>query len=271
MDHLLGLGAGVTLFCEMCMRKVVFGALRAAAFSALALGGGSAGAADLGDWRYDRNYRDGSFKDDPVMVPRYPFSWTGFYIGGSAGYAWGDTETIGDFAGVGDGFVIHPSGGTLALQGGFNWQIARNITTGFEIEVGMLDADDDQSSPTTFIDTEYGTYGLFTGRLGWAQDRWLFYLKGGLAVADIDNSAGAIATPASVTHEEGARMGWALGGGAEYAFHPNWSMKVEYMFMDFGEDLSVAPNGDVYSHENEISAIKVGINYRFQPVGVPLR
>jgi outer membrane immunogenic protein len=252
------------------MRKVVFVALSTVAISAFPGGGGAVRAADL-DWRYDRNYRDGSLKDDPVMVPRYAFSWTGFYLGGNLGYAWGDTETVGDFDGLGDGFVIHPSGWTVGLQGGFNWQVGANVVAGFEVDLGILDASDDQSNGATFIETEYGAYGTFTGRLGWAQDRWLFYLKGGLAIADIDNTAGAVADPASVTREDDVRMGWALGGGAEYAFHPNWSMKIEYMYMDFGEDLSTAPAGDVYQHENEISAIRVGVNYRFQPVDIPLR
>lgn len=252
------------------MRKVVFVALSTAAISVFPWSGGPARAADL-DWRQDRNYRDGSFKDDPVMVPRYPFLWTGFYLGGNLGYGWGDTQTLGDFGGAGDGFVIHPSGWTVGLQGGFNWQIANNIVTGFELDLGILDASDDQANAATFSETEYGAYGLFTARLGWAQDRWLFYLKGGLALADIENTAGAFADAGSITHEDDARMGWALGGGAEYAFHPNWSMKIEYMYMDFGEDFSISPDGDLYRHENEISAIKVGLNYRFQPVDIPLR
>lgn len=32
-----------------------------------------------------------------------------------------------------------------------------------------------------------------------------------------------------------SRVGWALGGGAEYAITSNWSLKVEGLYVDLGE------------------------------------
>jgi opacity protein-like surface antigen len=48
-------------------------------------------------------------------------------------------------------------------------------------------------------------------------------------------------------------VGWALGGGIEYGFAPNWSIKAEYLYMDFGEyTSSVNLDGDTFEHRNEV-------------------
>jgi outer membrane immunogenic protein len=253
------------------MRKVVFVAL-SALLPGLAISGEHARAADL-DWRSDRSY-----KDEPITVPRYYFSWTGFYLGGNLGYATGDSSSSssdGGFDAGGDGFVVHPSGWMGGLQAGYNWQTT-NFVFGVEADLGALGADDEQNSATAFADAEYGGFGALTARLGYADDRWLFYAKGGLALANIENTAGALGpggviVGADFTQADETHLGWTLGAGVEYAFHPNWSMKLEYMYMDFGEETSSNADGDTFTHDNELHSIKVGINYRLQPMQAPLR
>lgn len=255
------------------MRKFVFVASSLLLLLAPAAGGGgTAQAADL-DWRSDR-----SLKDEPILVPRYRFSWTGFYIGGHVGYGWGDTATFsgdGGFDGATDGFVIHPSGWLGGIQGGYNWQFD-NFLFGVEGDLGMLGASDSESTATAFSEAEYGAYGTLTARIGVAEDRWLFYLKGGLALAEIENRAGAllgggVVNPFDLTETDETRLGWAFGGGLEYAFRPDWSLKIEYMYMDFGTDTSGNFDGDGFSHDNDLHSIKVGVNYRFQPMLEPLQ
>jgi outer membrane immunogenic protein len=48
------------------------------------------------------------------------------------------------------------------------------------------------------------------------------------------------------------QMGAALGAGVEYGFTPNWSVKLEYLYV-------TAASLDI-SRDNEIRA---GVNYRF--------
>ena len=95
---------------------------------------------------------------------------------------------------------------------------------------------------------EYGGYGTLTGRLGYADDRWLFYAKGGLALANIENTAGAFTggdiDPSDFTSLDETRAGWTLGVGVEYAFQRDLSMKIEYLYMDFGADRSSNFDGD---------------------------
>jgi len=233
--------------------------------------GQPAQAADL-DWRSDRSLKD----DGPIIVPRAAFSWTGFYIGGHVGYAWGHSSTFSDDDGFDgeSGFSIHPSGWLGGVHAGYNWQ-ADTFLVGIEAELGMIGASDDQSSALAFVDAEYGGYGTVAARLGFAADRWLFYIKGGLALANIENRGGAIVggviDPTDFTSVEEIRAGWTLGGGAEYAFQRDWSLKVEYLYMDFGEDSSGNLDGDSFRHDNDLHTIKVGVSYRLQSYQEPLR
>lgn len=250
------------------MRKVVSVALSLLLLPPFA---GLASATDL-DWRNEPSMKD----EPPILVPRYVFSWTGFYLGGHFGYSWGDSSfssVDGDpFDGEADGFVVQPDGWIGGFQVGYNWQID-NFLFGLEGDLGVIDAEDEQHTSNAFVKTEYGNYGTITARLGFIQNRWLFYAKGGLALADIETRAGAVAGAFPVlgdlTDMDDTRAGYAVGGGAEYAFHPNWSMKFEYLYMDFGEDGSGNIDGDTFHNDNNIHTVKVGINYRFAPVPRP--
>jgi outer membrane immunogenic protein len=261
------------------MYSFVFVASRLAfAFALLAVAWSPAGAADLGD------YNRGGYKDygDPIVVPPSYFSWTGFYIGGHLGYGWGSSSSFnlpnsgnGDaFDGNLDGINNHPYGWLGGATLGYNWQTDAFVF-GFESDIGYIGADETESGPDGFASAEYGGYGTLTARLGYGEDRWLGYVKGGLAVADIDNRAGAISggvvdgTDFTKLHE--VKTGWALGGGIEYAFQPNMSMKVEYLYMDFADDRSGNLDGDRFEHENSLHTVKVGINYNFQRIVEPLR
>ena len=247
----------------MSMRKALFVASSLFLAPFLAATGERANAADI-DWRNDQSLKD----DPPIVVPRYEFSWTGFYLGGHLGYGWGDSSASA--VGTGGGFVVHPSGWMGGIQGGYNWQ-AETLVLGVEVDLGVLGADDTQRTGTAFVNTEYGGYGTLAGRLGLLQDRWLFYLKGGFAFANIDTEASATGVPADTALLNDTQAGYAIGGGAEYAFHPNWSMKVEYLYMDFGEDESTSFGGTTFDHDNDIHTLKVGLNYRFQTFRPPLR
>ena len=57
-------------------------------------------------------------------------------------------------------------------------------------------------------------------------------MKGGVVFADSEyNRWNPVFGSATATD---TRTGWLVGVGIEYAFHPNWSAKIEYNYMDFG-------------------------------------
>ena len=58
------------------------------------------------------------------------------------------------------------------------------------------------------------------------------------------------------------KSGYTLGGGVEWAFAPNWSLKSEYLYVDLGEDSFSTPVG-TYTTETDFHTARVGLNYRF--------
>jgi outer membrane immunogenic protein len=248
-------------------------ALACAAFGAFTA---PAVAADLNDYPSTPASR----QDAGVYVPS--FSWTGLYLGGHLGYSSGDSYSRDNpNAGAGAAFdnnyekmTIEPDGWLGGGQIGYNWQYS-TLLFGFEADAGYLGAEADTVNALGFVKSEYSWYGTTTGRLGFVDGRWLFYGKGGLAFADIRNEASAMSGGAidssDYTSIDEVRAGWAAGGGIEYAFQRDWSMKVEYLYMDFGDDRSTNIDGDSYIHDNSIHTVKVGLNYKLQTGSQPLR
>jgi outer membrane immunogenic protein len=130
--------------------------------------------------------------------------------------------------------------------------------------------------------------GLFTfrGRVGYAWDRLLVYATGGLALGEIRSTTnvtfatgGATSVLSGATHIGSTtvdRAGWIIGGGAEYALVPHWSIKAEFLYIDLGTFtynsplVAAATPGAVgagYSWSTKIreqdEVARVGLNYKF--------
>jgi opacity protein-like surface antigen len=130
------------------------------------------------------------------------------------------------------------------------------------------------------INQSVKTDWLFTARprVGWANDNWLFYVTGGLAVTGLKynntfaDTYGPSFENASISK---TKVGWVVGGGVEYGLTRNWSVKAEYLYMDFGSVSSIgdvtAPSqpggtgGALLSNSADLkpNVIRAGINYRF--------
>jgi outer membrane immunogenic protein len=105
--------------------------------------------------------------------------------------------------------------------------------------------------------------GSVRARLGYAADRALFYVTGGLAFADMRHS---YYTAAVIESFSQTRTGWTLGAGVEYAFTPNWTARVEYRYSDFGRSnyaSAVAFPGFSYQQRPQEHAVRVGVSYLF--------
>jgi outer membrane immunogenic protein len=224
------------------MRRVILALATMAATAVLANG---ANAADLG----------GRYQPPPaVKAPIYnpAFTWTGFYVGINGGGAWG--RSTWDSA---DTFNV--SGGLVGGTAGFNWQIGQAVL-GVE---GDIDWTNISGTTNTLCGVGCKTsntwLGTVRGRLGYAFDRFLPYITGGVAFGDIRASvpgfAGASATNA----------GWTLGGGLEYAFAPNWSIKGEYLYANLGSfncGLSCGATA-VDNVSLRTNIFRAGVNFRF--------
>ncbi|MEL6297148.1 MAG: outer membrane protein [Pseudomonadota bacterium] len=244
------------------MKRTIGSALVAFAFAVSATS--LASAADFGG-RFER-----SFKDDPI--PPAAFSWTGFYFGGHLGYGSGDSTTSGESPGAFDGnpdaVSTDPDGIFGGVQLGYNYQ-SGSFVVGIEADVGYLGIDDAaEVDDEGFADHEYGAYGVLALRLGIASNRALFYAKGGLALAEIDTKAGDLLAAggpdeSDLTSFDETYVGYAIGGGIEYAVTDRWTLKAEYLYMDFGSEDSTNDDGNDFSTDHELHTAKVGLNYKF--------
>jgi outer membrane immunogenic protein len=88
-------------------------------------------------------------------------------------------------------------------------------------------------------------FGTVRGRIGFlATPTLLVYGTGGLAYGGIHSSTligqaitGAPAVPniySAFGSVSNTRVGWTAGGGVEWLFLPNWSIKLEYLYYDLG-------------------------------------
>jgi outer membrane immunogenic protein len=217
---------------------------------------------------------------DELSISVVPYNWQGLYLGMHGGGAWAHTRSTntapfgGYDAGVPLGFTLAPSGAFIGGQVGGLLQ-SGNWVYGAELDFGQLGLDQTRVAGDDLTAVRYDWYGALTGRLGFAWDHALYYIKLGGALARIRNTAsdltGGAFTPTDVSQATGTRAGWAAGAGIEYGLGPNWSAKLEYLYMDFGSVTSSNLDGDRFHHDNSVHTIKLGVNYRFATMPLFIR
>src|ERR1700742_1645016 len=164
-------------------------------------------------------------------------NWTGFYVGGHVGYAWGKSDPFFGGKFLDRGAIASQSLGGITGGGqvGFNWQFNDRLVAGIETDLSYLHAN--QNSLVTYtgaplvqtqVSTAYHWFGTTRGRLGYlVTGATMIYATGGLAYARIDHSAVVQTNP--TVSETSTRTGWTVGGGVEYALNAAWSVKGEYL------------------------------------------
>ncbi len=229
------------------MRKVLLSAVALAALS------GSAFAADLP-----------SRKSAPVYTaPESAYNWTGFYIGAEVG-----ADMMND---KGLGFNNHQTNAMFGGIVGYNYQVNRNFVLGLEADGGGVSGNRYTTGNIGGAFNSYGNvasgsdyYADIRGRLGYAMDRALLYVAGGVAFGDVYSSyTNGMGLNSSVNS---SRTGWTIGGGLEYAFTNNWIGRVEYRYTDLGKNTYNFAN-DYAGSFDRVSAssnqILVGVIYKF--------
>lgn len=223
------------------------------------------------------------------------FNWSGAYIGAHLGYGWGMTED-----GNNNRAPKKDMDGWLGgLQAGYNWQFDNNVVFGAEADVSLgavknkwvesIDGIEAQSPNSTYYtEDKIGTHGTLRARLGYAVDRFMPYVTGGLGWANLEHVIGCTDkditsipvgstscrdsnTNGRTSFENSASktvLGYSLGAGAEYAVANNWTLKAEYLFSDYGKH-NVAifdpnwPAATDRKFDTSLHTVSVGVNYRF--------
>ena len=247
-----------------------------------------------------------SFADTtPATTTKSTYDWTGVYVGGFVGGASGangtnsstTNNTVPTPPSQNSNSSNYSTGGSFMGGGtvGYNWQIPQTpYLIGLEGEYGYLSqSGSSQSSSSvegvtvntqskTTIGSDYG-YGLVGGRIGYALDRSLFYVKSG-AVFTQTNTTNSMSgagysgiNDAASSNSRGTTTGYAIGGGVEYAptyyNNKNLTVKVEYLYFGIptsssssssSQDSSLLTQDTSYHNTTGgISTAKIGVNYKF--------
>lgn len=181
-----------------------------------------------------------------------------------------------------------PAGGA---QVAYNWQEDR-LVYGGEADFSLLDIDETATAsgafPFVFAGTQYSVtnstavkwMSALRARLGMTiAPEILLYATGGVALAQIkvsgtysdDANNGIVPGGSGSASSDKVKAGWVLGGGAQWAFDRQWSLKAEYLYTDFGSVSVDVPltNSPAFTQtitansEVSLHLLRVGLDYRF--------
>ncbi|MEF3367818.1 carbohydrate porin [Methylocystis sp. 9N] len=227
-------------------------------------------------------------------APPPVFNWAGMYLGASlgAGFPLHTSERLQATSGFGSpAFDLYPAGVarpgvTVGAQAGYNWQEGPWVW-GFETDFSLLDgrrgpnglfAASPAYAPglpfyTLSPNSSANFFASFRGRAGYAYDRALFYLTGGVAAggargpATLTLGAGGPDAIFTAPWSQSSRMKYVVGAGFEYAFADQWSARAEYLFLNQSLDTQTFDNGAGFLYasriRNENHLLRFGLNYHF--------
>ena len=222
----------------------------------------------------------------PPPAPPPVMSWTGPYIGINLGAAWNNAK-FSDIGNVGAGLryafpvsIADPFWSpkdarfTVGGQAGYNYQVG-NFVLGVEGDVNWVDG----KSSTTIVlplagspvsaTSDMDWMATIRGRVGLAFSQVLVYGTGGVAFARFSDAWGFATRGAHEFSNSETRTGWVGGGGIEYMFARNWTVKVEGLYADFGStDVTVLnPGGETGPYtsrfKHTVTTARAGLNWKW--------
>jgi outer membrane immunogenic protein len=244
------------------------------------------------------NYRFGGGEVGPAVgpaagftkalrtVPPTPYSWTGFYVGGNVGYGVGHNPASATVLAVAniappelnqESFTLAPNGWLGGGQVGFNWQVG-HLVLGVEAD-GQWNGQRDSACVNSctvnggaiITAQKLNSFATARARIGYAADAWLWYVTGGAAWGSVSNTV-TFPTFGGFSFDQ-SQSGWVAGVGVETALRGNWTVKLEYLYMDLGgatgsADFVVNPAFAIVENVAATTTFRdhifrAGLNYKF--------
>ncbi|WP_142416402.1 outer membrane protein [Bartonella massiliensis] len=238
------------------------------------------------------------------------FSWTGFYVGGQIGNFWSKIavnyladETAGKWEAVPKENLPKLSGFMGGVYAGSNIDIDNGFIIGFDTDImwsnkkytkdisipknkqvgetaetskkSLRNHSDEDESTASQIESIHHTLkqkwsGATRVKVGFAMERMMPYLSGGIAYTQLQNvfevaannteSREAIDLASLASDEKKTMVGYTLGGGVDFAMTDNIIVRAEYRYSDFGKKKFVQ---DKFEMDYKTNDFRVGVAYKF--------
>lgn len=194
------------------------------------------------------------------------YDWSGVYAGAQLGHGWGNAQV--DYLNPSVFGTAHePEGFLGGVYVGYTLHLPSNLVIGFDADIAWWGANTNLK-PLLPSTADFGAVGIdhsigLRARLGFAADRFLPFIAGGVAISRADFTYDMSSEDAVISS---ALTGWTLGAGLEYAATDNLILRAEYRYSDFGEGTENAFQS-FPTHQSrydlKIQEIRFGLSYKF--------
>jgi opacity protein-like surface antigen len=196
-------------------------------------------------------------------------SWTGSYIGLSGGGGWGQAKVSDGTTGLDRTPWFDLSGGTVGITTGLQYQSTGGLVVGYEGDTTITGKKGSayEFPPSAGFSNEVRERWLstFRGRVGVAEDNWLFFATAGGALAGVQQDVASLT--GGQASDKQWHWGWVAGVGVELKFSEDWSAKMEYLYLSLQDKayFNPAPN-PAFSNDQRVRlddhSVRVGVNYK---------
>ncbi|MBB6261225.1 outer membrane immunogenic protein [Paenochrobactrum gallinarii] len=193
-------------------------------------------------------------------------SWTGGYLGFETGYQ--NARFKEHFNGV--HHLSQKSDGLLGgIYGGYNFEFRNRMILGVDANLTYNSARQNNAYSMLVNTNTTSNFNhesklewsaALRARLGFAMDRWMPYIAGGVATAQIKNSI--YDANYNYQSDRNNMTGWTAGAGVDYALASNTTLRLEYRHTDYGRK-TFAIDNFTYKTKVKTDEFRIGVAYRF--------
>jgi len=128
-----------------------------------------------------------------------------------------------------------------------------------DVTYNNLNAETKQGTET--FESRMRLSGAVRARAGYAIDRLMPYIAGGVAFGKIKNAIGSSVIDSA---QNKTLTGWTAGAGIDYAATDNVILRLEYRYTDYGKGnySFYLPNTE-FKNEFKTNELRLGVAYKF--------
>jgi outer membrane immunogenic protein len=187
-------------------------------------------------------------------------NWDGFYVGGNLGGIFSSSTYTLNNGVISQNFNFDPAsfigGGQMGLQAQWGHWVF-----GLEGSYSWTSLTNNQTIGTTLAITDIKYLGALSGRIGWAESRWMAYGKAGWAFARTHTFDSDSSTSFNVDTRKWDN-GFVLGLGFDYLLTPSWIAGFAFDYYHFTPTRTF-PVGGISNGDFDLFSLTARLTYLF--------